>query len=108
MDKYLNFQGRASRSEYWAVQLISFAIFFILMMIAVGIASLGTSGMFAAGAFIIISIFMMGWFVLATTARRCRDAGINPWFTLTVFIPYLSIVPWIVFGCLKTENKIVE
>lgn len=106
MDKYLNFSGNASRSEYWAVQLISFAIFFVLMMIAVGIAAIGTAGIFASSAFIIISVILMSWLVLATTARRCRDSGINPWFTLAVFVPYLGIVPWIVFGCLETKKEL--
>lgn len=106
MDKYLIFSGKASRSEYWAVHLIAFAIFSVLMMIAVGIAALGTSGIFASTAFIIISIIMIGWLVFATTARRCRDAGINPWFTLAVFIPYLNIIPWVVFGCLETKKEL--
>ena len=108
VEKYLSFQGRASRSEYWAIQLLCVPIFFLLMMIAVGIAAMGTSGIIASTAFIIGSMFVMGWLTLSTTARRCRDAGINPWFTLAVFIPYLGLIPWIVFGCLQTKKEIVN
>lgn len=105
MEKYFYFKGYASRSEYWAVQLITVPIFFVLMIIAVGIGALGTSGLIAAGFFIFGSLVLVAWLALATTARRCRDAGINPWFTLAVFIPYFAIIPWIVFGCLQTEKE---
>lgn len=108
MDKYLKFSGVASRSEFWAVQLIAVPIFFLLMMVAVGIAALGTSGLVASGFFIVISMFMTGWLTISTTARRCRDAGINPWFTLAVFVPYVGLIPWIVFGCLKTHKESIN
>jgi uncharacterized membrane protein YhaH (DUF805 family) len=45
------------------------------------------------------------WLDLATAVRRCRDAGINPWFVLTILIPYLGWIAVIVFGCIASESK---
>jgi uncharacterized membrane protein YhaH (DUF805 family) len=42
--------------------------------------------------------------IIAVTIRRCRDIGINPWFTLALAVPYLGIIPFVVFGCLKSES----
>jgi len=106
MEKYFYFTGFATRSEYWAVQLLALPIMLFLALLAAGFATMGTSGVIASGVFLILMVIGISWLVLATTARRCRDAGINPWFTLALFIPYFSIVPWIVFGCLATEKRI--
>lgn len=40
----------------------------------------------------------------ATLARRARDAGLGPWWAAALFIPYVSAVVLIVFGCLKSED----
>ena len=52
----------------------------------------------AFGAFVIV----LGacWVQLATVARRCRDAGITAWWCLATFVPWVSYVALIVFGCL--------
>lgn len=105
MEKYFYFTGFATRSEYWAVQLLSLPIMLALALLSAGVAALGSVGLVAAGFLLFVMIIMLGWLALSTTARRCRDAGINPWFTLALFIPYFSIVPWVVFGCLSTENR---
>jgi uncharacterized membrane protein YhaH (DUF805 family) len=103
IEKYFSFYGSATRSEYWGVQIISYIVFFVFAMVAALISTaLGPSGVIAVGVFIFLLIVPLTWIVMATTARRCRDAGINPWFTAAIFIPYLAIIPWIVFGCLST------
>lgn len=104
MEKYFYFTGFATRSEYWAVQLLSLPIMLLLALLAAGFAAMGTSGLIASGVFLVLMVIGISWLVLATTARRCRDAGINPWFTLALFIPYFSIVPWVVFGVLASDK----
>ena len=86
--KYFVLDGKASRSEYWGISLICY----VLVLPALFFAGI-------LGGLIII------WTLLSTTARRCRDAGINPWFSATILIPWIAIVAVIVFGCLKTEKK---
>jgi uncharacterized membrane protein YhaH (DUF805 family) len=65
----------------------------------------GIIGAVVGALMIIAGVVGLTWAVIATSARRCRDAGINPWFAGTILIPYIAIVPWIVFGCLKTEKE---
>lgn len=100
MKKYFDFNGTATRSEYWAMQLLAilgvFLTFFLMGMgvhlpvflvpaLALGIATL--------------------WYSLSTTVRRIRDSGNNIWWILTIFIPYVSIIPAIVFGVLPTHKE---
>ena len=42
---------------------------------------------------------------IATVVRRCNDIGISPWFTLTLLIPYVNFITFIVFGCLASEKE---
>ena len=96
IEKYFSFTGRATRSEFWGVLLICYlAVMPLIVLIA---ALLGTLGAIVAFVSIILSFYLM----FATSARRCRDAGINPWFSLVTFV---TIVPIIVFGCLPTEKE---
>lgn len=86
--KYFVLDGKASRSEYWGISIICYV--------------LALPALFFAG---ILGGSIIIWTLLSTTARRCRDAGINPWFSATILIPWIAVVAVIVFGCLKTEKK---
>lgn len=104
MQKYFDFYGESQRSEYWAVNIIGFLVIVIGYAIAIGLIAFGDIGMFL-GAVLCITIFVGHvWLFIATSMRRCRDAGINTWWTAAVFIPYIGIVPWIVIGVLKTKE----
>ena len=96
IDKYFSFTGRATRSEFWGVLLICYlAVMPVIVLIS---ALLGFIGAVIAFVAVILSFYLM----FATSARRCRDAGINPWFSLVTFV---TIIPIIVFGCLPTEKE---
>lgn len=86
--KYISFDGTASRSEYWGISIICYVLAVPMLFLA---------GILGAAAIV--------WTLLSTTARRCRDAGINPWFAATVLIPWIAVIAVIVFGCLRTEKK---
>lgn len=105
MEKYLKFNGLSTRSEYWAVILISWAVAFIAGMLMIGFAAAGQVGAVVGIVMVLAVIVVTTWAGLATTARRCRDAGINPWFTLTMFIPYVNFITTIVFGVLESKPK---
>lgn len=102
---YFSFDGLASRSEYWAVNVISYVALMLAALISALCIMSGILGMISGVVFMLASSVALGWLVFAVSARRCRDAGISPWFTLTLLIPYIAIVPFIVFGCLKSETK---
>jgi uncharacterized membrane protein YhaH (DUF805 family) len=102
MGQYFSFSNTATRSEYWAVQLISLVAVAILMT-AAGLTAISLPGLG------LVLILAMGvayiWILLATSARRCRDADISPWWTLALLMPYAGFVVWIVIGCLKTHEQ---
>ena len=103
--KYFDFDGRATRSEYWGVSLIAYVILLFALLIGAAFTMLGTLGSIIGLLFMLGGLVICGWASLATTIRRCHDAGINGWFTLAIFIPWFGFIPFIVFGCLKSEAK---
>lgn len=106
MGKYLSFSGTAGRSEYWGVTIITFILFMVAIFIGtIFMTTLEVSGMILGGLIMFVSLVFYLWFFLAVTVKRCREAGINTWWTAACFIPYLGWIPWIVFGCLPPEKK---
>jgi uncharacterized membrane protein YhaH (DUF805 family) len=106
MTRYLDFRRMAKRSEYWGVLIISWILAALLSVITI-------SFMILDGIFILLgTLILLGglglliWVILAVTASRCRDAGINPWWTAASILPYIGFVVMIVVGCLpsKIEN----
>lgn len=110
MTKYFSFEGLTARSEYWATVIVILICSIISGFIGGYSSSVGTmtadSALIVLGAFaMVIGLVVCVWANLALTARRCRDAGLSPWWTVVMVIPYISIIATIVFGCLPTENK---
>jgi uncharacterized membrane protein YhaH (DUF805 family) len=114
--KYFSFTGTASRSEYWGVYLISWALLgltssvaFILFVLSLPftIVVVGLLGWIVSLAIICAGSVLSCWLWIATTIRRCNDAGISPWFAITIVLPPpLGTIPVIVFGCLKPDDTI--
>ncbi len=102
--KYFDFHGSATRSEYWGVNIIAYLLLIPVLIVGALFTLGGILGAVVGGLLIVGGVVVLTWVVLATTARRCRNAGINPWFAGTILIPYFALIPWIVFGCLKTEK----
>ena len=105
LKKYGNFSELATRSEYWGVMLISWVVGLLALGIGLVFWTVGWVGAFFGVIIILTFGVITFWLNLATTVRRCRDAGINVWFVLTLFIPYINWIPLIVFGVLPTAQK---
>lgn len=103
--KYFSTNGNATRSEYWAVNLIAYFSLIVSAVIATVLIMSGFLGVLVGSLLILTMCIGLVWLVITVTIRRCKDIGINPWFTLTLFIPYIAIIPFIVFGCLRSEIK---
>ena len=103
--KYFDFDGTATRSEYWAVYLITLGLMFPVMFIAGMLSMFGMFGMLLGTAFLVLVSVAFILVYATTSAKRCRDAGISPWFSLALLIPTVNFVCWIVFGCLPSEKK---
>lgn len=110
MTGYFSFYGRATRSEYWAVLLINLVAVMALLFAGALTGSAGAlghstvlvvMGMLVMLAAVVASIFLS----CATIVRRLRDAGLNPWWVLAAWIPYVGAVATIVFGCLGSKPE---
>lgn len=97
--KYADFEGKASRSEYWCFWLIYLLILWGLPLIAF-LADV-RHGFGAA-------ILMLAWAIgslgllcpfIAVSLRRLRDAGYSGWWFLIRFIPYIgTIITWVLMS----------
>lgn len=110
MEKYFNFQGVSTRSEYWAVMIIATVLGFIGGMIGGFILGFGgsagsTLAVIFGGLVLLAAVVASAWVTIATCVRRCRDAGINVWWTLGACVPYVGWIVAIVIGCLKTDEQ---
>lgn len=101
---YFNFQGKSTRSEYWAMNLFCYVALLLSALISVLSIMSGIFGAIFGVVFMLGMAVIVTWLVFAVTVRRCRDIGISPWFTVSLLIPYIAIIPFIVFGCLKSEK----
>ena len=103
--KYSNFGRTATRSEYWGVLLSVMALSFIGIIIGATFMAMGNLAVIP-GVLVILAIAVLAtWVDVATIVARCRDAGINPWFTLACFIPYIGWIVMIVIGCLESKKE---
>jgi uncharacterized membrane protein YhaH (DUF805 family) len=104
MTKYFSFKGLAKRQEYWAIMLIAFALTFVTTLFTEALVLINTDGAIIGLLFLIAAIVALVWLQFATAARRCRDAGISPWWVVVFVIPYINLVATVVFGVLKTAD----
>lgn len=86
LSNYVNFEGRASRSEYWF--FILFNILFALGALLID-AVIGTEIVFYF--LYAIVVFLPG---LALSVRRLHDVGKSGWMLLLLIIPLIGVI-WI-------------
>ena len=113
--KYFAFEGKASRSEYWGAYLVSCvllsvslltALTFFVLSAPLTIILIGFMGWAISLSILCAGFILSTWLCAATSIRRCNDAGINPWFALTLLLPPpFGTIPFIVFGLLKTDTE---
>lgn len=100
---YANFEGRATRSEFWYFYLFFYLTIFLLAFI---------SGIIKEGEviFVIGAIFVLGSLTpfAAVTARRLHDVGRSGWWQVLAAIPYVNIIgviALIFWWCSEGEKK---
>lgn len=83
MNKYMKFDGRARRSEYWY-----FVLFNIIISVIVGVIGevIGTN--------LLSSVYSLAVLLpsIAVGVRRLHDIGKSGWFLLIAFIPLLGAI----------------
>lgn len=92
--QYVDFAGRATRTQFWMFNLFVFALFFVLALIA-ALIRLPVLITLASLAIVVPSI--------AIAVRRVRDLGISGWFFLVGFIPFIGGLIVLVGYCLPTD-----
>jgi uncharacterized membrane protein YhaH (DUF805 family) len=110
MKHYFSFLGKATRSEFWAVNLIVIFTGWLFLLAALAFSGLVTianpvvGGLFAASS---IATWFVGslWLILSVGVRRCRDADISVFWVIPALLPILFVVMTIVLGVLPTVDK---
>ena len=101
--KYLLFNGRATRKEFWAVMLFSVLISFALQLLyTLGFAISDNLGLLLALPFV---IFALGMVIpqLAVSVRRLHDTDKSGWWLLLGFIPIFGTIALIVLFSLTSS-----
>ncbi|WP_126938017.1 DUF805 domain-containing protein [Veillonella sp. CHU740] len=120
-EKYFTASGRASRGEYWKVQLYQFflwigmCIFLLILGASIaessryssGVEALILSGGIVTLLFIIGNVLLIipSWMI---TIRRFHDIGKSGWWILLTCIPYIGAIIQLYFMCQRGDAHINE
>ncbi len=94
---FLNFRGRARRSEFWYFFLFVFVVSFILGVIQILIW--GQDANYLAGIFSLIILIPN----IAVSIRRLHDTGRSGFWYLIGFIPIIGTIILIIWYCQDSE-----
>ena len=99
--KYVTFEGRARRSEYWY-----FVLFYFLAIVALAIVD-GIAGTFSeeAGMGLFSGLFVLATILpsLAVTVRRLHDTDRSGWWVLLELVPFIGWLVVLVFTVLDSQ-----
>lgn len=102
-EKYINFSGRASRSEFWWFMLFYWLVLvgvsFLVFGVFGALGGPGNGGFGGPGVFLVLfGIVFLALFLplLSVTVRRLHDRDMSGWWYLGVLIlgqvPYLGVL----------------
>ena len=103
LSNYANFNGRASRSEYWFFALY-YTIFSFLALRLDKIFELNFDDEIAYGPLTAIYTIAMIIPSLAISVRRLHDAGKSGWMFLISFVPIIGSI-WLLVLLLSNSDK---
>jgi uncharacterized membrane protein YhaH (DUF805 family) len=91
LTKYVDFSGRARRSEYWWFALSTFIVYLVASFL----------GRAVNAGVILADLVALGLFLpsLAVAVRRLHDTNRSGWFYLISLIPLVGSIILIVFFC---------
>lgn len=92
--KYAEFNGRASRSEFWWFMLFVVLVASALLLINETVSNI----------FLIATLLPL----LAVGARRLRDSGKNPWWQLYLLVPVGGIIMLGFFWAMPSASPVLE
>ena len=91
-DNYANFNGRATRQEYWMFNLFHIIFFVFLMFIDPSLA--------------LYYIYTLATFIpgFGVTVRRMHDIGKSGWWGLIIFIPIIGSIWFFILLCTDSQK----
>ena len=89
LKKYFVIKGRASRSEYWFLQLLLFPLYLILAVME----NSYSDDVIILGGIVGVIVLLLVIPTLTVTIRRFHDINKSGWFVLLNFIPFVG---WII------------
>ena len=99
--KYADFNGRATRPEYWYFVLFLFIANLVLALLDGAIFGFGEN---AVG--LLSPLFSLATLLpsLAVGARRLHDIGRSGWWLLLALIPLIGFIILLVWFCTRSEE----
>ena len=91
---YVNFSGRAPRSEYWFWTL--FVLLLVIVTSIIDYIITGGSGFNPITLIVELALFLPG---LAVSVRRLHDRDKSGWFLLLFLIPLVGAIILLVWYC---------
>ena len=100
-NKFGDFNGRASRSEYWWGYLGYFLITKVFLIGAM-IVSFALSMVSPEAGFVVLFLPLLAFLafaipLLSSSVRRLHDTGKSGWMILITFIPCIGLIMWLVW-----------
>ncbi len=110
LKQYVDFQGRARRTEYWMFTLFSALVSIVLLLVDTLVLGTGnltgsaTDGVsFGAGIGLLGGIYALAVLLpsLAVSVRRLHDTGRSGWWLLIGLVPFVGALVLLVFFVLE-------
>ncbi len=98
--KYVEFGGRAARTEFWMFALINFIIGIVLAVIDHVLGTVTASGIGILGLVYALAVFLPS---LGVAVRRLHDTGRSGFWILVGLIPFLGAIVLLVFFILESK-----
>ncbi len=103
--KYADFNGRASRSEYWWFVLLYFIVLVVASILSGGVVDSSTGEISMIGVIIfllVIAVFLVP--AIAVSVRRLHDIDKSGWWYLINLVPYVGGLVFLVLMVLPPKE----
>ena len=97
-DNYCNFNGRASRSEYWW-----YCLFAVILGVVISVVfSFSQTAVSVVSGIVNLALLLPG---LGLCVRRLHDVGKSGWWIFLAFIPVIGAIVLIIWFCQPSQPQ---
>ena len=98
MKSLFSFEGTISRAQFWLGILAPPVALVALSLVVNQFAPFGDATVILLWLVFLVLFSGWAWLILALHAKRLRDAGLNPWLCLLLFVPLANLVVSLLAG----------